>query len=114
MKRLLSLAGITGLLTASLFAQIQNARVEGTVADTSRAVIAGAKLTITNVKTQVKAEASSDGAGLFVFPDLHPGFYILTAESQGFRKASITNIEVNVGVTIRQDVNLEVEPSPTR
>jgi len=108
MRKLLALAGISSLFAASLFAQIQSARVEGTVADSSRAVIAGAKLTITNVKTQVKAEETSDAAGSFVFPTLQPGIYTLTAESQGFRKSTITNIEVNVGVTIRQDVNLEV------
>jgi hypothetical protein len=96
------------LLPLSLFAQIQNARIEGTVTDTSHAVIAGAKLTITNTKTQVKAEAQTNASGFFTFPEVPTGFYNLTAESAGFRKESVTNIEVNVGVTIRQDIVLEV------
>src|SRR5262249_24135069 len=101
-------AGIAGLFAFSLFGQIQNARVEGTVTDSSLAVVPGAKLTITNTKTQVKTDAESDQSGFFFFPVLQPGFYTLTAEAQGFRKETITNIEVNVGVTLRQDVKMEI------
>lgn len=89
-------------------AQIQNSRLEGSVLDTSGATIPGAKLIIVNTKTQIKIEAESTAAGAFVFPTLQPGFYNLTAEAGGFRKATLTNIEVNVGVTIRQDIKLEV------
>src|SRR5882724_9076492 len=90
-----------GLLAVASFAQIQNARVEGSVADASHAFIPGAKLTITNVKTQVKTDAESNQEGFFVFPVLQPGIYTLFVEANGFRKATITNIEVNIGVTIR-------------
>jgi hypothetical protein len=102
------MAAIAGLLAFSVSAQIQNARVEGTVADSSGALIPGAKLVITNIRTQVKSEAESDASGFYFFPVLQPGFYSLTAEAQGFRKETVTNIEVNVGVTLRQDVKLEV------
>src|ERR1700737_863691 len=104
----LPLAVTLGLFTLSLSAQIQNARVEGNVVDSSRAVIVGAKLVITNNKTQVKTEAETDAAGFFTFPVVPPGFYSLSAEAKGFRKGEITNVEVNVGVTLREDVVLEV------
>lgn len=90
------------------FAQIQNARLEGSVMDSSGASIPGAKLQIVNTKTQVKGDAESNGTGFFFFPALQPGIYALTAEAGGFRKSTLTNIEVNVGVTIRQDIKLEV------
>ena len=108
MLRLLQRAGLAGLISLSLCAQIQNARVEGTVTDSSLAVVPGAKLTITNIKTQVKTEAESDQAGFYFFPVVQPGIYVLTTEAQGFRKETITNIEVNVGVTLRQDVKMEI------
>ncbi len=106
--RRLSLAAAIGLWTLSLSAQIQDARVEGNVVDNSHAVIVGAKLVITNIKTQVRAEAETDTSGFYAFPVVPPGFYTLTAESKGFRREEITDIEVTVGVTLREEVVLEV------
>jgi len=106
--RHLSLAVVSVLFPFSLAAQIQNARVEGNVVDNSHSVIVGAKLVLTNNKTQVQADAETDTSGYFTFPAVPPGFYSLTAESKGFRKGELTNIEVTVGVTLRQDVVLEV------
>ncbi len=96
------------LSVLTLFAQVQGARVEGVVQDTSGAVIPGAKLLITNDRTQVKQSAEANAEGFYVFPLLQPGFYSLNAEAQGFRAAKVVNLELNVGVTIRQDVKLEV------
>src|ERR1051326_5157421 len=108
MKRLLLVLCISCACLMPLIAQIQNARIEGTVQDSSGAVIPSAKLSIVNVRTQAKMDADADAAGFFVFPSLQPGFYTLAAEASGFRKVIITNIEVTVGVTLRQDVKLEV------
>ena len=108
MKTLLLRAGIACVLTLPLLAQIQSARVEGTVIDSSKAAIPGAKLALINDKTQVRLDVESDAAGFFVFATVPPGFYTLSAESQGFRKASLTNIEVTVGASLRQEVRLEV------
>lgn len=102
------LLGVFLLATASLFAQVQGARVEGVVQDSSGAVIPGAKLQIVNTRTQVQQEVQTDAQGYYIFPLLQPGFYNLTVEAGGFKKATLTNIELNVGMTIRQDVPLEV------
>ncbi len=108
MKRLLLVLFVTCACLLPIIAQIQNARIEGSVQDASSAVIPGARLMIVNVRTQVKIDAESDVAGFYFFPSIPPGFYTLTAEANGFRKATVTNIEVTVGVTLRQDVKLEV------
>ena len=108
MKAFFQRAGVAWLLTFPLWGQIQSARVEGTVIDSSKAAIPGAKLTLLNDKTQVRVDAESDASGFFVFATVTPGFYTLAAEAQGFRKASVTNIEVTVGQSIRQEVKLEV------
>ena len=108
MKAFFQRAGVAWLLTVPLWGQIQSARVEGTVIDSSKAAIPGAKLSLINDKTQVRVDAESDASGFFVFPTVIPGFYTLAAEAQGFRKASVTNIEVTVGQSIRQEVKLEV------
>ena len=108
MKRSFFVFLITCGVLLPLVAQIQNARIEGTVQDASGAVIPGAKLSIVNIRTQAKLDAEADAAGFYFFPSLQPGFYTLTAEASGFRKATVTSIEVTVGVTIRQDVKLEL------
>jgi hypothetical protein len=92
----------------ALLGQIQSARVEGTVIDSSSAVIPGAKVSMVNTRTQQKLDATADGAGYYLFPSVVPGPYTLTGEAQGFRKSSITNLEVNIGVSLRQEIKLEI------
>ena len=107
-KLLLRIAGIASLLALSLFGQVQSARVEGTIVDSSKGVIPGVKVSMVNTRTQLKLDAESDGSGYYLFPSVPPGFYTLSAEAQGFRKASITNLEVNVGLSIRQEIRMEI------
>ena len=110
MNRLFTfLSGIVFLCcTLPLSAQIQSARIEGSIIDSSKAVIPGAKVSIVNSRTQQKQDAESDAQGYFVFPAVNPGIYTLNAEAQGFRKATVTNLEVNVGLSIKQEVKMEV------
>ncbi|MBX9601820.1 MAG: TonB-dependent receptor [Bryobacteraceae bacterium] len=108
MRRISCVSLLSCCLLVSLFGQIQTGRIEGTVQDSSGAVIPGAKLSAINVKTQVKVDMEADASGYYIFPSLQPGFYTVSAEAPGFRKASVTNIELNLGVTLRQDIRLEV------
>src|SRR5437868_1485417 len=108
MKHLVLVFCISCFWLMPLIAQIQNARIEGTVQDSSGAVIPGAKLLLVNIRTQAKMEAEADSAGFYFFPSVLPSFYTLIAEASGFRKETVTDIEVTVGVTIRQDLKLEV------
>jgi hypothetical protein len=99
---------LAGLIAISLFAQVQNARVEGTVTDSTQSVIPGATVTIVNTRTQASVTAQTDADGHYQFPALSPGFHTLTAEANGFKKETITNIEVTVGISLRQDLRLEI------
>src|SRR5437588_11513564 len=108
MKHLLLVVFISCFGLLPLIAQIQNARIEGNVQDTSGATIPGTKVLLINLRTQAKLETQSEASGFYFFPSLQPGFYTLVAEAKGFRKESVNNIEVTVGETIRQDLKLEV------
>src|SRR5260370_20717534 len=101
------LAAAIVLSVLSLPAQIQNARIEGNLFDSSGAAIVSAKLILTNTKTQVQAQSETNASGFYNFPVVPPGFYSLSAESKGFRKEEVTNIEVTVGVVLRKDLVLE-------
>lgn len=108
MRRLLLALLIGCLFVLPALAQVQVARVEGSVQDSSGAVIPGAKVSIVNNRTQLRLDTTADAQGYYVFAQLPPSFYTLSAEASGFKKATILNFEVNLGVTIKQDIKLEV------
>jgi len=108
MKLLSQAAAVAGLFALSLVAQVQTARIEGTVVDSSGAAIPGAKLSVTNTRTQAKQDTEADASGFYAFPALQSGVYTISAEAQGFRKSLVTNIELTFGITLKQDVKLEV------
>src|SRR5262245_3613906 len=90
------------------FPQTNNGRIEGTVQDSSGGAVPGARLTVTNVKTQRKVECTAGSQGEFVLAPLPPGTYKLTTEAAGFRRSDVHEIEVNVGAIVAQIVKLEV------
>ena len=59
----------------------------GRVADSTGAVIAGAKVTITNVATNVARATETNEAGNYTVPFVSPGVYDLQAETEGFKTA---------------------------
>jgi hypothetical protein len=109
--RLLSIVKVLAitLLGASLASgQANNGRIEGNITDPTGALIPGVQMTATNIRTQIKFEGLSGEQGQYVLTALPPGFYVLTAELAGFRKAEIQSIEVNVGFTVVQNIKLEL------
>jgi carboxypeptidase family protein len=68
------------------------ARIQGTATDPTGAVLAGVKLTATNVGTNIPYTAESQPDGHFVFLNLPIGTYRVTATSSGFRTYTATGI----------------------
>ncbi len=77
--------------------------IQGTVSDSSGAVVPGATITLTNQGTQVQRVAKSDKTGLFLFPNIPVGTYDISATAQGFDTYIQTGIVLEVGSNI--DVN---------
>ncbi len=96
------------VVCVSSMAQVSTARLEGMVQDQTGALVPGAKVSAVNTRTQARAEISVTPEGLFVFPSLQPGIYSLEVEAAGFRKAVVSNIELNVGGTVSELIKLEV------
>src|SRR5580704_17819417 len=59
-------------LHVPLYGQVTGATVNGTVTDTTGAVLSGAKIVIQNVATGVARDAVTDAAGIYVIPNLVP------------------------------------------
>jgi hypothetical protein len=69
--------------------------ISGTVADTSGAVVPGAKITITNQATRSITSSTSNSDGTFVAPGLPVGTYTVTTAKQGFETSRITDVQVH-------------------
>jgi hypothetical protein len=87
------------MLLLATFASAQGSlgRLAGTVLDSSGGVLPGATVTLTNVQTNQSAIAVTTDTGAFVFPQLQPGMYKAVVELQGFKTASFSDVQINVG-----------------
>jgi hypothetical protein len=65
----------------------QTTAVTGTVTDVSGAVIPGAQVSAALAGDGLRAKAVADQEGMFRFPGLAPGEYVVTASAQGFAAA---------------------------
>ena len=61
------------------------AQVRGIIADASGAVVGNAKVTITEVGTNIASSSRTNEKGEYFFTGLRPSTYSVKAEAQGFR-----------------------------
>jgi hypothetical protein len=94
--RRLALLAFLALLTfaISAFGQGSQASVAGVVRDASGAVIPGATVTLTNTGTNRALTTTTSGEGTYNFPLISNGKYFVTAEKDGFQKATYRDVEV--------------------
>lgn len=75
----------------SLRGQQSTGSVNGTVRDASGAVVANASIVLSNDATSVQRTIESNGSGVYVFSNVLPGTYTLTARKDGFDTVNRTN-----------------------
>jgi hypothetical protein len=80
----------------------------GVITDPQGAIVSGATVVLTNSETRVETRTTSNDQGEFVFPSVAPGRYSLGVEATNFKKALATDLKIDVGVTSRTTVVLEV------
>ncbi len=104
--RLLTLLTVEILTAISLFGQATTAKVVGTVTDPSGALVAGAKVEIRSVQTNLTRSTNTDQQGNYEFNFLPVGAYTLAVEAGGFQTANVTSFQLSVDQTARVDVKL--------
>src|SRR5947199_8569922 len=80
----LALLAVCSFIPA-LDAQGVGAAIQGTVRDSSGAIIPGAMITANNTETNLRRTAPSNEDGLFFIPDLPPGKYGVQVALSGFQ-----------------------------
>jgi hypothetical protein len=88
-----------------------NGEVQGTITDSSGAVVPGASVVATNAATGAKMSTMSTGAGLYVLSPLTPGDYTVTVEAKGFRTLVQQHLTVNALTVTGLNLTLQVGTS---
>jgi Carboxypeptidase regulatory-like domain/TonB dependent receptor len=110
MSKNLALSVCCVLLLVAIRAQAQTATgvIQGTISDSSGAMIVGARVTLTDQGTNQTREQATNSAGIFEFRALARGNYRLEAEQSGFKKEVVTDITLQVAETRNFQMTLAV------
>jgi Carboxypeptidase regulatory-like domain len=90
------------------------ANIQGTVSDSSGALVPDASIVLTNEATRVSRKTTSDSAGIYVFPGVPVGKYDVTVIAPGFRTYSQVGIVLEVGSSIAINPSLTVGSTETK
>ena len=94
-------------ICTTVFGQAVNGSLLGTITDSNGAVLPGAKVTITEVNTNLSRSATTNESGNYVFGNLDRGHYRIEIELTGFKKAIRDRVDVLVNNDTRVDIQLE-------
>ncbi len=100
-------------LTGVAAAQVEAGRFVGRIVDAQDATIAGASVKVTNTGTNIEQTAVTNSSGEFVITPVSAGLYVLTVTAQGFDTTTTSQIEVQVGQIVRENLKLHVGSSAT-
>ncbi len=105
----ISAAALLYLGSASpLCAQSANSgTVAGIITDPSGAVVSGVTVTLTDTSTNTSRTSNTNDAGRYIFVDVSPGVYDLSATKSGFSVVK-TRTTVTVGVATNANLSLQV------
>jgi hypothetical protein len=104
----LRISGIILVCVLSAAAQTTSSEILGEVTDSSGAVVAGAKVTITRTATNVSRSTVTASDGGFTFPAVDIGDYIVRVEMQGFKAETVSGVHVETTQKVRLQFKLEV------
>ncbi|HEY6343420.1 MAG TPA: TonB-dependent receptor [Bryobacteraceae bacterium] len=89
--------------------------ITGTVVDPAQAIIPGARIALTSqvTKSQItksKITVVTDDRGVYLFPSVPPGAYVVEADVKGFQSNVSPELNVVAGQTVKFDFALTLAP----
>ncbi len=104
-----ALVALLGLHWGTASAQVATGTITGTVTDAKGAAMSGVSVNVHNSDTGVAVPAvTTNDSGSYTAPFLQPGTYEVTATQSGFATVDHKGIVVQVGGTVRIDVEMPV------
>lgn len=93
--------------TSLCFAQ-NSGTIRGTVTDPTGANVPDASVTATNTDTGLTQTTKTSGEGVYAIPFLPVGNYSVSTEKNGFRKAEVQTVRVNVNSDVSINFKLQI------
>jgi hypothetical protein len=98
-------------LSRASLAQVETGRFVGRITDSQGAVVVHALVKATNANTNIEMSVYSESDGNYVITPVAAGVYSLSVTGPGFQTTATSNIEVQVGQIVREDLQLKVGSS---
>ncbi|PWT93756.1 MAG: TonB-dependent receptor [Blastocatellia bacterium] len=95
------------LASLSVCGQTIFGRINGTVTDSTGAVVPDASVTVVNIATNLTRTAVTDSEGFYTVTNLPVGTYTVTVERQGFKKANQTDNVLAADQRLTVNITLE-------
>src|SRR6266478_7179785 len=92
-------------------AQSESASVSGRVTDQQNAVIPNVEVEIRNVDTNSTELTKTNGEGIYSFPSLKPGNYVMSVRKEQFQTVSVTGITLHVQDSLSRNFTLPIGSS---
>ena len=96
------------LLASPARAQKSSGQITGSVVDQNGGALPDAKITVTQIGTNLTRDVQTNQDGIYSVPDLPVGTYRVTATQSGFKETVVEGVVVNVSTTTRQDFTMQV------
>lgn len=94
------------LVSCVCAAQTESATVSGRVTDASGAVITKATVDLQSADKGTTVQTTTNDAGIYVFPSVHPGVYHITVRKDGFKTEDYVGLTANVQDHLEQNFRL--------
>jgi len=105
--RFICCALLVVLVTTIANAQFR-ASIQGTVTDTSGALVPGATVTVKNKETAKEETVTTSNEGFYRVSSLAPGSYSVTVEKAGYKKKVLESLSVSAEATQGLNLTLDV------
>jgi hypothetical protein len=103
-----ALMALAAMTCSPALAQVTYGSIVGTVTDASGSGVPGASVRVTSLGTNETRPTVTGIGGTYSVPNLPPGQYRVEVQQSGFKQFVRRNVAVQVDVTSRVDVSLEI------
>ena len=83
-------------------------QISGEVQDATGAIVMGATVTVVNRNTDLTRTATANESGIYVISNLPIGSYDISATAPGFKKSTLTGVELTVNSKLTVNLKLDV------